>query len=101
MVIYLISVHFGFHLCFNNKISLFILSLICIFNLSFNRFKIYLFICISTCCMFFFCYDCLFNFCFFWGFIYSLIVISGRFEFELLYVSIFSDLKFSIAFTFL
>jgi len=41
---------------------LFVSRLICIFNLSFTRFKIYLLIYISTYCMFV-CYDCLFNFC--------------------------------------
>ena len=40
---------------------LFVSSLICIFNLSFILFKIYLFVYISDYCLFV-CYDCLFNF---------------------------------------
>ena len=57
LIFCLISVRFGFHLYFN---SIF-LSLIYILNLSITRFKIYLFIYISTCCMFF-CYDHLLSF---------------------------------------
>jgi len=64
MIVYLICDRFGFHLYFNRKMFLFVISFICIFKLSFTRFKIYLFIYISTCC--FFCHDCLFNFCSFW-----------------------------------
>ena len=51
MTVYLISVHFGFHLYFINNFF-FVLSFICIFNLSINLFNIYLFIYISTFCMF-------------------------------------------------
>ena len=53
LIVYLISVRFKFHLYFNSKIFVFVLSLIFIFNLSITRFKIYLFIYIITCCMFF------------------------------------------------
>ena len=62
MIIYLISVRFEFHLYFNSKIFLLVLSLIRIFHLSFI-FVLFLFVL---------------------GFIYFLIVISSRFEFELL-----------------
>jgi predicted membrane protein len=48
MIVYLISVRFGFHLCFISKILLFALSLICLFNLVSTHCKIYLFIYIST-----------------------------------------------------
>ena len=48
VIVYLISVRFSFHLCLNSKIFLFILSFIYIFNLSFTRFEICLFIYIST-----------------------------------------------------
>ena len=68
MIVYLISV--SFLLFFNSKSFL---SLICILDFSFSRFQIYLFIYISTCCIFV-CYDYLFNFCSFLCFIYSLIV---------------------------
>ena len=69
VIVYLISVRFGFHFCLNSKIFLFVLSLICISNISFTRFEIYLFSYISTSCIFF--YDCLFNFC---SFLVSLIL---------------------------
>ena len=55
MIVYLISVRFGFHLCLNSKIFLFVLSLICIFNLSFARFEdlfIYSFILVPAVCFF-------------------------------------------------
>ena len=39
MIIYLVSVRFGFHLCYNSKIFVFLI---------FIRFKIYLFIYVNT-----------------------------------------------------
>ena len=33
MIVYLVSVRFGFHLCYSSNIFVFVLSLICIFNL--------------------------------------------------------------------
>ena len=83
VVSYLISVPFGLHLYFNSKIFLFVLGLTSISNLSVTCFKIYLFIYISTCCMFFATIFYLISHSF-WVFNYSLIVISGCFEFELL-----------------
>ena len=56
----------------------FVSSLICMFNSSSTSLRIYLFIYISTCCIFF-CCDL-----FVLGFIYFLIVISGLFSSELL-----------------
>ena len=81
MIIYLISVPFGFHLCLNSKIFLFVLSLICKFNLSSTRFKIYFFIYDSTCCMF-----------------YARIVylISVRFGFHLFFNSNFGCFEFEL-----
>ena len=48
MIVSLVSFRFGFHLCYKSEIFVFVLSLICIFNLSCTRFKICLFICINT-----------------------------------------------------
>ena len=48
MIVYLVSVRFGFHLYYSSNIFLFVLRLICILNLSCTRLKIYLFIYINT-----------------------------------------------------
>ena len=53
VIVDLISFRFGFHVCLNSEIFLFVLSLICIFNLSFTCFENYLFIYTSTCCKLF------------------------------------------------
>jgi hypothetical protein len=82
IIIYSISIRFGYHLFFDSKLFLFVLSLICMFNLVLIVLRfIYSFILVPYLCLFamilYLVSVCL-------GFIYSLIVISGWFEFELL-----------------
>ena len=48
VIVCLVSVRFGFHLFYNSKIFLLILSMICIFSFNSTRFKNHLFVYIST-----------------------------------------------------